>query len=449
MKRTALQLLISFSLASALSSLAQTNVCVSSNISNKLICLVPDSGTILTNLTFGATGQNAAAEQNAAFGAATSINAAVAAQLAQLPIPSATVGALQIKRKGSDVPLPFTNLGPVLTDRPDTVGRGHLFSAFGFQHFNFNALDGQDLKNLPLAFTFADTITQNSQPKIHYGAMTNTVDLQLDQYIFLATAGVSPTTDLSIIIPVNSISVNVVSGNFQAYDYDINSQTYSVHSPPAKTSLLSRGSASGLGDITVGLKQMLLGQEHNRPAAAVGATFRFPTGDAYNYLGSGALGGSLYGLLEYRARLAPHMKVGYQWNDTTKILSPTLQSGSARLPGGLSYAIGTDFRIHPKLTLNADFLGNQFVNTPTFHKTTSPLNPVPQASSGLTITTFDVVSTVASTYTTVNFSGGLKWQPFPHAVIYGNALIALSNVGLRSEVVPVVGIAYNFHREAR
>ncbi len=438
-KKKALQLSISLWFGLAAGLFAQTNLCTNSN---KLICLVPFSGTNLTLATFGTSGQSAAAEAAATFGAAASINAAVAAQLTQLPVPSATVGVIQIKRKGSDVPLPFTNLGPVLTDRPDTVGRGHLFAGFGYQHFNFNALDGFNLTSLPIAFTFQDPVGTAS-PKIHYGALSNNIGIQLDQYIFIATAGVSPTTDVSVIIPLNSVAIKIASSNFKAFDYDIKTQSYSRHSPPAFSSLTSHGSAYGLGDITMSIKQMVVGQDHNRPAAAIGANFRFPSGDSFNYLGSGALGGSVYGLVEYRARIAMHAKIGYQWNDSSKVLNLQQQGETPHLPGGLQYAVGTDIRLHRKLTLTADFLGNQFVNTPTFTKTTSQFNPAPDPNSGVPAS-YDIVSTPNQTYTTVNFSSGLKWNPVGHLLLYGNALMSVNNVGLRSDIVPVVGIAYNF-----
>jgi hypothetical protein len=414
--------------------------------SKKLVCQFPFSGSLLAQETFGKGTQPVSAAINAAL----PINAAVAAQLTQLPVPSAAVGIIQIKRKGSDVPVPFNNLGPILTDRPDTVGKGHVFTGFGYQHFNFNALDAFNLKSLPIAFSYTDPVG-TADPHVHYGSMLNNIQFKLDQYIFLATAGLSRTTDLSIVIPVNSISLAVTSSGFTAYDFDIPTNHYSTVTPPSQATISSNGSASGIGDIIVGLKQMLLGQEHNRPAAAIGATFRFPSGDSLNYLGSGTLGGSVYGLVEYRAKFSPHGKVSYQWNDVSKVLnlSTTGQSTAIRLPGGLQYAIGTDFRAHRTLTLTADFLGSQFLNTPYFTETTFQFNPAPAAGTGVP-SSYKLVSTPNNTYTTVNFSAGAKWTPlskFPHLLLYGNALMQLNNVGLRSDVVPLVGIAYNFAKK--
>jgi hypothetical protein len=272
--------------------------------------------------------------------------------------------------------------------------------------------------------------------------MENNVDFKLDQYVVIVTSGVTPLTDISIIIPINSVSMNVLSHGFQAYDFDIQSNSYSAHTIGSGTSATSKGSATGFGDLTIGAKQMVMGQNQLRPAAAVGGTLRFPTGDEFNYLGSGAWGGGVFGLFEYRARLAPHGKLAYQWNGGSKVLD-LAGGGTAPLPGGLQYAVGADYRAHKRVTLSADFIGSQFVNSPYFTKTTTQFNPPPSPTSGVP-STYNVVSTPAHTYTTANFSGGVKWTPISHLVLYGNALVQMNDVGLKANVSPLFGIAYNF-----
>ena len=414
---------------------------VNCDTSVELVCEFPVSAETLSAQTFGA------GAKAAALSTAVPINAAIAAQLTQLPIPSATVGVVSLRHKGSEVPTPWNNLGPVLTDRPDTIGKGHVFLGFSYQHFNFNALEGYSLSSLPIAFTYSATIqTPQGTPdtQTYYGSMANNVRFQLDQYVAIATAGITRTTDFSVIVPVNYVSLSVASSNFSAVTYDSLKNTYTPVGPPKGTTVTSSGSANGIGDVTISFKQMVLGQDHNRPAAAMGATFRFATGDSLNYLGSGAIGGSAYGLVEYRARLAPHFKLGYQWNNTTKVLD--LQNGTNKsLPGGLSYAAGTDFRVNRQLTLAADLLGSQFVNTPYFTQSTLAFNPPPPSNTGLS-SLYHLVTTPPKTYTTVNFSGGLKWSPLPHLVLFGNALLQVNQQGLRSDVVPLGGIAYNFSR---
>lgn len=428
MKVKTLLLFVSFACLPAVSSFGQVNC----NTSTKLVCQFPFSAQTLGVFAAGSNSTSALAQ--AAEAVANPINASIATQLTQLPIPSATVGVVTLQKKGSEFGTTFDNLGPVLTDRPDTVGKGHIFAGFSYQHFNFNALAGQNLSNIPVGFNY---VTGNVTS---YYAVNNQVSFQLDQYVGIATYGATRRTDISVVVPINSVSLAVTTSGFQGYQYNSGTNSYGQIFSPT-TSVSSNGSATGIGDVTVILKQMLIGQEGTRAAVSAGASARFPSGDALDYLGSGAFGGNIYGLFEYRARLAPHMKLSYQWNGNSQVMNLQAQPNT-QLPGGLQYAAGADFKIVRSLTLAADLLGNQFVNVPSF-TSTNPDLPGPSGQGGIPKTIPFTASTTL-TYTTANFSGGLKWSPKAHFLLYGNVLVQLNNVGLRSDPVPLFGIAYNF-----
>jgi len=433
-KAKALLLFISFACAPTVYSFGQ----VDCTTSTKLICEFPVSAEVLGVNTIGAPFVNHVQQ------IAGPINASIAAQLTQLPIPSATVGTVFIQQKGSDVPVAFENLGPVLTDRPDTVGKRHIFIGFSYQHFNFNAFDGQNLATLPVAFQIQQASPFNPNDlQTFYGAESNNVGFKLDQYVGVLTYGLTRTTDISVVVPFNSVKLAVTSSAFQAYVYDPVSNTYTNQSPAAGTTITTSGSAGGVGDIILNFKQLLIGGEHSRPAVTAGATFRIPSGDDLNYLGSGAVGGTAYGLFEYRWRVAPHLKLSYQWNGNSQVMNLQAPSNT-RLPGGLEYAAGADIKVVRSLTLALDILGNQIVNAPSFVLLPPlTLSPAPPTGSGVP-PTFTVTTTSNNTYTTVNFSSGLKWSPGKHFLFYGNMLMQINNVGLRSNIVPLAGIAYNF-----
>jgi len=429
-KAKALLLFISFACAPTLYSFGQVNC----TTSTKLVCQFPFNSQTLA--LFAAGSGSSTALSTAAYGVATPINASIATQLTQLPIPSATVGVVSLNKKGSEVGVPFENLGPILTDRPDTVGQGHVFMGFSYQHFNFNALAGNNLNSIPIGFDYQYTVGTTTMTS--YDSVTNHVGFKLDQYVAIATFGIMKKTDISVVAPINSISLDVTTSGFQGYQYNSSNGIYgTIISPASGATVTSSGSASGLGDVAVGIKQLLVGGGGSRGAMATGLTIRFPTGDALNYLGSGAWGGNVYGLFEYRARLAPHFKVAYQWNGNSQVMD--LQSAPhAQLPGGLQYAGGVDIKVARPLTLSADVLGSQFVNAPSFTigtitlPGTAPVSTIPTATSQ------------PNTYTSANFSGGLKWSPVRHLLLYGNVMMAINNVGLRSDPVPLCGIAYNF-----
>jgi hypothetical protein len=428
-KAKALLLLVSFACAPTLYSFGQ----VDCNTSTKLVCQFPFSTQTLGVFASGSNSTSALA--SAAENVANPINASIATQLTQLPVPSATVGVVTLQKKGSEFGTAFDNLGPVLTDRPDTVGKYHIFAGFSYQHFNFNALAGHSLSNIPIGFSY------NIGNVTSYEAVSNQVNFQLDQYVGIATYGATRKTDISVVVPFNSVTLNVVTAGFQGYQYNATTQSYGQIFSPT-TSISSTGSSNGVGDVSLIVKQLLIGGEGSRGAVAAGASARFPSGDSLNYLGSGAFGGSIFGLFEYRARLAPHLKMSYQWNGNSQVMN--LQSApTTELPGGVEYAAGADFKLVRSLTVAADLLGNQFVNVPSFTlgTTTLPKPLTPQAGIPSTIPS---TTPTNLTYTTANFSGGLKWSPKAHFLLYGNVLLQLNNVGLRSDPVPLFGIAYNF-----
>lgn len=434
MKAKTLLLYVSLIGGSAIVAYGQVNC----TTSLKLVCELPATSTTVAASLLG--GDAATKATSAATALSSAINSSIATQLTELPIPSASVGTVSLQQAGNPFGVPFDNLGPILTDRPDTVGKHRVFAGFSYQRFNFNAIDGNNLGSLPVGYTF--NLTTNSGDTLTvYGSQTANINFHLNQYVGSLTYGLTKTTDVSVVIPFSEVSLAVTTSNFQTYLYDANANQYSNESLKAGTTIPASGSASGIGDVIVSVKQLLLGQEGRPPAIAVGADFRFPSGDALNYLGSGAFGFNLHGLFEYRAKLSPHLRLGYQWNTNSQLVN-IFEPSKTQLPGGLQYDAGADYRLHRKLTLAADILGSQSVNTVSLTAAPVALSPVPSASSGITVASVEVLNTVPDTYTSVNFSGGLKYHPFVHWILYGNVLVPLNNVGLRSDPVPLFGISF-------
>ena len=119
MKQRTLQLLILAAFSSS-GAMAQIN-CISGPASTKLVCAFPYSAGLLTNETAlgGQAGIQSANE--AADKVATGFNSAIAAQVSQLPLASASAGTVVVYSGG--IPETFNNLGPILTDRAQTVDR--------------------------------------------------------------------------------------------------------------------------------------------------------------------------------------------------------------------------------------------------------------------------------------------------------------------------------------
>ena len=192
--------------------------------------------------------------------------------------------------------------------------------------------------------------------------------------------------------------------------------------------------ASGIGDVLVRLKGTAL---KTAPAwFALGVDVRLPTGDAYNFLGSGALGLKPFIAISGRTkRVTPHVNVGYQWNDSSPLAGDIFTGTSGHLPNQLEYAVGFDAGVNKKFSFAADLLGQEI-----FH------------AQGVTPTTFTAAngSTFADNgfirenINLTNGSVGFKVNPIGTLLVSFNVLVQLNDAGLRSRVVPLVGFSYTF-----
>ena len=425
-----------------LSSHAQIS-CPTTQQRQPLVCLLPDS---ISSYSFAGN-----AAQQGALAIAVPINGAIGVQLTQLPTPSGTSGTITLEEKGNPLGRPFDNAGPILVDVPGAVGRRHLYSSFSYQRFNFNAIDGLSLGSGNLKFGYGGVLNP-AQQTVLYGSNQDVVKLHLDQYVASFTYGASKTTDISVIIPFNSVSATSTASNITAFSCPYSGgpcvETQDPNSPNAVKPNPVSGSASGIGDLTFTVKQLVYGGEGQSWAVALGGGLRLPTGDPYNYLGSGAYGANVFGLISYRSltsRFSPHFKLGEQWNGPSPLVNPN-SSGQVNLPGGLQYAVGTDVRLPKGVTLSVDVLGSQFVNSPSLAASdiSLPASFTLPANTSAASALKGVAQFINNTYTTVNLSSGLKYKPYPGLIFYANVFLALKNLGLRSDPVPLVGVSYNW-----
>lgn len=425
-----LPLLITLSCAGAW---GQIN-CASGPASSKLVCEFPFATGLFTNasalgVTSGTSGATLTAQQ-----LATSIDIGIATQVSQLPLASASAGTVVVFKAG--VPETFNNLGPILTDRAQTVGRHKLFIGFTGSQFVFTDIDGTSLGKLPFAWG-ATALNPGTGGTLTTTYTTEDTKLQfkINQFISVVTFGISNRVDVSAIIPVEYVSLGATTYNSQSYI--VNSIGNLVYGPYTNPPTHAAGTASGVGDINFNVKASAWSGEHATVAAAVNV--RVPSGDDLNYLGSGAWGFNPYVAYSYLWKVSPHAKIGYQWNTSTELNNPTFShGGNLALPGGLQYDVGADWAVARHMTIAADLLGNQFLNTPKLVPTTTTITisgtPTPLATS----------STGNSSYTLNNASVGVKLNPGKQLVFSANVLFQTTNNGLRSRPTPLIGISYKF-----
>lgn len=375
------------------------NTCAST-ASTKLYCLMPTAF------------HTPAAEFNF-------FNTAFATELSQLPLATPASGFTFVIDMSTGLPkVSSETFGPIMTERAETIGRHKLFVAFTYQQFRFHSIDGNDLENVPIVFYFPSV----SNPTVATQT-NNRINSTVNQYVAYGTFGLTKRIDVSIAVPISRISLGVSSTGTEYSTTTTAQQSFQEFIP---------GSASGFGDVVLAAKGTAWYGEHM--ALALGAELRLPSGDALNFLGSGAVGIKPYVALSGKGRVSPHANLGYQWNGNS-VLARDLAGNEQQLPGYFLYYVGADIGASKRLTVIADFLGQEFFNA---QRVTSPTS-VAIPNRGLT---FPSVEPTTGSYSANNLAIGLKVNPWNRLLITGNVLIRLNSGGLRSNVVPLVGISY-------
>jgi hypothetical protein len=338
----------------------------------------------------------------------------------------------------------------------------------------------------------------------------NTVSLKVNQYTTYVTFGLTKRIDISAVIPIETVRFSlysqdtIVLGSNGTYTPapdspnsillnqitnpssgpGTNGPPYFFHlfkgcpntSPASGASGLDpsclnhtfpdfsftgsgsqpKNSASGIGDIVARVKWNLWEGEHF--GIAGGMDVRFPTGDAEDYLGSGSWGFNPFGVISYRARVSPHVFVGYEWNTdsvaagtytTLPNFTQVFHKGS--VPNDFVYIAGADAWVTKWLTGDFDIVGNRVFGTQTVSVTQQQFlgncGPCTVGSTTPNVTLPSLANASNQSYNITNASMGVKIRPFASVsklVFTGNVLVRLDDGGLHSKPAPLVGVGYTF-----
>lgn len=508
-----------------------------SNQSSKLACVIPQMYGLrpgettfdFGNVLYDAPGPNGhPAHFNPEFGAQLGpLTSAIGRQANLLPLASPSSGVvLTYDQSLKTFVVSTDSLGPVLGERGETIGRHKLFIGFSSQFFDFDKIDGVNLRRIPAVLPHRDDSFDNSSPCSIVPAngsdlngcafvrdafySQNSVDLKINQYTGYITFGLSSHVDVSMVIPFESVRMSLYSqstivlgsdGSFAPASGSPDSQIlnqnltasngapYFFHlfqdcpntSPASGPSGLAPqclnhtfpdpnftgsgssavNSSSGIGDLVARVKWNAWSGERLRFAS--GLDVRFPTGDALNYLGSGSYGVKPFAVLSYRARVSPHVMVGYEWNSNS-ILSARINEESAGpsiglltgkkgyMPSDFVYSAGIDAWITKWLTGAFDIVGARIFRGGT-EAVTSQSFPAPCTAGCLiepspsTVSSPNLAPNPDTSYSVTNASMGVKIRPFPKVsklVLTANVLVRLDNGGLHSKPAPMAGIGYTF-----
>jgi hypothetical protein len=414
--------------------------------------------------------------------------AATATQLTLLPLANPASGFVyQYDPQTGLYARTTQSLGPVLTERGETIGR-HKF-AFGasYQRFRFNTLDGINLHDLPVVLGASGAPAGDPRLAAQFISTQNSIDIKMNQFNIVGTFGITNRIDLTVSVPfvqvgfnVNSVAtINRIEGtepivaqnptggapivlccsnggpgpygpafaNFFDPKNPVTStvREFSNNRSTSQGDLYwdpSKNSAAGIGDVTLRGKMNLY--HDDKMSFALLTDVRLPTGDATNFLGSGTIGIKPVAALSFREGwLTPHVNLGYQWNGSSILSGDTLTGSKSTLPGFAVFSGGSDIPISRYITFSADYLGEEVVNSPRIGMETiqsaGPLESTGQVGSFQT-----VVPLGKQVYNQSDAAVGIKISAYDHFLFTFNTIIALNSAGLRQRVTPMAGLSYVF-----
>jgi hypothetical protein len=484
-------------LLAACTSRAQGVCPLNGTASGKLVCVVPQVYGPF-GLGSGATAPLLANSHQAHFesdflSSFAPINEAVGIQVSQLPIASPSSGITFVYDPSLKTFSPSTdeNLGPILGERANTIGRNRLYVGFSYQYFNFNSIDGNDTSKLssvvqhevfspPFPSPFIKACPNQSGLPTKYAGdpcfvrdyiqTTNNVDLKVHQYTVYATYGITNRLDISVAVPFLNVRMNassnatIVANAVAPPSASFPGQVFHQFNPavvPAcsqtpvgqaclQGSFSNSGTATGIGDVVLRGKYEVFKGE--RAGLALGVDVRVPSGDADNFLGSGAAGVKPFGVFSYRARISPHVEIGYEINGKSVLagdfVGPTAANTKGSLPNRFIYIVGADVSLTRRLTGAFDIYGQRLFGAPQL--SSSPYTDLGKCAD-VNCTTLAPGSTHANLtvannadFNITNASLGLKLRAIGKLVLTGNVLLKLDDGGLRAKAIPLVGVSYSF-----
>jgi len=365
-------------------------------------------------------------------------NTAIVGQLVTVPLPTPASGfTYELDPETGVFKRSTESFGPILAERAETVGAGRISFGFAFQRFSFQSVEGLDLNRVPAVLTHDNAQLLNGRQDVI--TTMNSIQASVAQYTTYVTFGITDRFDISAALKMASTDLTVHSDAtiqrigttdplthyFRQSDGDVGNERV----------FWAIGHASGIGDTTVRLKTNL----ERRPtrAIAAGLDIRLPTGDQLNLLGTGSAGVAPFFIVSSTVhRVSPHFDVAYQWNGKSLLAGNPETGESGAFPGQVTYSLGADVAITPRVTLALDSLGSYYVNAErlapeTFH-----------ALDG--VSTFANIGFSRSSFNALNGSIGMKVNFVGRLLLDGNLLFALDDHGVRDRVVPLLAFEYAF-----
>ena len=398
----------------------------------------PD-GLVVNSLASLAGGVSHSAHFNSGFESEFSqFGTALTGQIVSLPLPAPASGFTYQFDPGLGVFTRSTSsFGPILAERADTIGARRVSIGFAYQRLAFDSIENIDLQSVPAVFTHDNAELRGGREDVI--TTVNSIDSEVSRSAAFITYGVTNDLDVSIAMPYITTDIVVTS---DATVRRIGTTIPEIHffravddSIGDRRIYTAFGHASGIGDITIRMKQAI--KKSPRNGIALGLDLRLPTGDENNLLGTGAPAVQPFAAWSATyGTFAPHINLGYQWNGSSTLAGDIEAGVSEDLPDVAVYALGAVVAVHPRVTLALDVLGRYIIDSPRVH-----------LEDFVALDGHSVYPNIAFDTGSINelsSAVGLKINVAGRLLLNTNLLMRLNSGGLRDKISPLVGVEYAF-----
>jgi hypothetical protein len=431
----------------------------------------------------GGTGGNEILFLNAAL-----VNQAIITQLTSLPLGSSSGGfTYSFNPDVGTFERTSDSFGPSLAERALTNGKGKFNFGINFQSSSFDSFEGKDLDSGDLKFYLLhnDCCAPPgngilTSPAFEGDLIEASLSMKISSQsmLFFLNYGITDRFDVSVVVPFTSVDVEATNtAVMDRLSTSINPNIHFFNASERDAVVFSdSGSASGIGDIAVRAKWNFYRVAGGGLAA--GVEFRAPTGDEENLLGLGTSQAKFTFIASTAwGRLSPHFNLGYKFAgsppDTLNQVSypqlvgvdaPTNPSTTTEVPETLSldevdiapdefnFAAGFDIVVAPKVTLAADILGRRLIDAGRLREYPYEHRFRVEGNDGNVLVddgpvrsiTFQQLFLDPVSVNQIFGAVGAKVNVGSTFLLSANVLFALTEEGLRDDIVPIFGFDYVF-----
>lgn len=323
------------------------------------------------------------------------------------PVASTVPGLAFFYDPDTQLMMRTSSLGPVFSERADTVGKGRVEIGMSLLYGNLDDVDGGDIGEIRTAYNLGGGLVDSLD--------VDDFSLQTWAISTYGTYGITDRWDVNLVVPV-------------MYS-DLDAEGFGAAGSPGGTTSGNSSAhedALGIGDILVRTKYSLI--KHERFGLAAGLNLRIPTGDEDDFQGLGDT--TVTPLLVGSAPIGRHSlhgSLGFEANAGQVDLSR------------FRYTFGFSVQALERLAILIDILGSSGIAGDELRFRDITALKAPAGVSISNSSTFEVDRTDL-----IDLATGLKFQLWGNAVGYAGVIVPLNDDGLRATALPTGGFEWSF-----